>query len=535
MRTGEKRILILGGGFAGVYAARTLEKLLKPNEASLSLVNRENYWVYQPMIPEVISGAIGLTDVVAPIRQLCPRTELVMREVEAIDLKKKVVTVSPGFRPRRMELSYDYLVIALGSTTKFSGMPGMLEHARPFRNLSDAMGLRNHVINVLEEAEVEADPQVRSKLLTFVVAGGGFSGVEAIAELNDFVHEVKRRFPRLRSEKHRSLLVHSGDRILPEMAPGLAEFAHKLLTKRGVEILLNDRLVAATSEKAIFGSKIEVPTKTVISTVPSQISPVLQELDCSYDKGRLLVNGNLELTGYEGEVWALGDCASITTKSGHAVPPTAQHAIREATTAAHNIAATIHGGPKSAFAFEGLGKMGSLGHYSAVVEIMGVRLSGFPAWCVWRTIYLMKMPTLNRKVRIFLDWALSAVFPADLVEVRTAAESGICKQHFEAGEIVFYQGDVGDKVYIIKAGECEVLKECDGVQSTAAMLGPGDYFGEMAVLSDASRNATIRARTRMDVLLVSKSDFDLLKAGVPEFVRVFSDLATRRSEIKSSA
>ena len=199
MRTGDKRVLILGGGFGGVYAARHLEKLLKPDEASISLVNRENYWVYQPMIPEVISGAIGLTDVVAPIRQLCSRTDLVMREVEAIDLKKKVVTVSPGFRPRKMELSYDYLVIALGSTTKFTGMPGMLEHARPFRNLSDAMGLRNHVINVLEEAEVEAEPDVRRKLLTFVVAGGGFSGVEVIAELNDFVHEVKRRFPRLQA------------------------------------------------------------------------------------------------------------------------------------------------------------------------------------------------------------------------------------------------------------------------------------------------------------------------------------------------
>jgi NADH dehydrogenase len=535
MRTGEKRILILGGGFGGVYAARHLEKVLKPNEASISLVNRENYWVYQPMIPEVISGAIGLTDVVAPIRQLCSRTELVMREVDAIDLKKKVVTVSPGFRPRKMELSYDYLVIALGSTTKFTGMPGMLEHARPFRNLADAMALRNHVINVLEEAEVEAEPDVRRKLLTFVVAGGGFSGVEVIAELNDFVHEVKRRFPGLQAYKHRCLLVHSGDRILPEMAAGLAEFAHKLLTKRGVEILLNDRLVAATSEKAIFGSKIEVPTKTVISTVPSQIPPVLQNLNCTYDKGRLLVNGNLELTGYEGEVWALGDCASVTTASGHAVPPTAQHAIREATTVAHNIAATIHGGTKSVFAFEGLGKMGSLGHYSAVAEIMGVRLSGFPAWCVWRTIYLMKMPTLNRKVRIFLDWALSVVFPPDLVEVRTAIEGGINKQHFEAGEVVFYQGDVGDKVYIIEAGECEVLQAHEGVQSCIATLGAGDYFGEMAVLSDASRNATIRARTRMDVLIVSKGDFDLLKTSVPAFGQVFSDLAMRRSAMKNSA
>ncbi|MBZ5567702.1 MAG: FAD-dependent oxidoreductase [Acidobacteriia bacterium] len=537
MRTGEKRILILGGGFGGVYTARHLEKLLKPNEAALSLVNRENYWVYQPMIPEVISGSIGLTDVVAPIRQLCSRTELVMREVEAIDLRNRVVTVSPGFRPRKMELSYDYLVIALGSTTKFSGMPGMLEHALPFRNLADAMCLRNHVINVLEEAEVEPDSEIRSKLLTFVVAGGGFSGVEVIAELNDFIQQVKRRFPRLRKEKHRCLLIHSGDRILPEVTAGLAEFAEQLLHRRGVEILLHDRLVAATSEKAILRSKMEIPTKTVISTVPAQLPPVLQKLDCTYDKGRLLVNGNLELAGYEGEVWALGDCASITTISGQPVPPTAQHAVREAKAVASNIVAAIQGRPQSAFAFEALGKLGSLGHYSAVAETLGMRVSGFPAWCLWRTVYLMKVPTLNRKVRIFLDWVLSVVFPPDLVEVRTAMESGICKQHFEADEMVFFQGDVGDKVYIIESGECEVLQERDGVQTVVATLRSGDYFGEMAVLMDCSRNATIRARTRMDVLLVSKNDFDLLKASVPAFYQVFSELAKRRSTeaMKSSA
>ena len=528
MSQGEKRILILGGGFGGVYTARYLEKMLKPQDASISLVNRENYWVYQPMIPEVLSSSIGLTDVVAPIRELCSRTELVMREVEAIDLKRRVVTVSPGFRPRKLELEYDYLVIALGSTTKFTGMPGMLEHARPFRNLADAMALRNHVISVLEEAEVEEDPKIRAKLLTFVVAGGGFSGVEVIAEMNDFVHSVKKRFPRLRSEKHRCVLVHAGDQILPELTKGLGEFAYTLLHKRGVEILLNDRLTAATSEKAILGSKMEIATKTVISTVPSQIPTVLQTLDCQMDKGRLLANGNLELVGYEGQVWVVGDCASIKTKSGNPVPPTAQHAIREAKTVAHNITATMRGTEKTLFAFEGLGKLGSLGHYSAVAEIFGVRVSGFPAWCLWRSIYLMKMPTFNRKVRILLDWMLSVVFPPDLVEVRNGSENGIFRQHFEPGDVVFYQGDVGDKVYIIENGECEVIQHRDGAEKVVATLSKGKYFGEMAVLADTTRNATIRARTRMDVLIVAKSDFDLLKTGVPAFGQVFTDLALER-------
>ena len=529
MGTAEKRILILGGGFGGVVVARHLEKLLKPNEASVCLVNRENYWVYQPMIPEVISGGIGLTDVVAPIRQLCHRTELVMREVENIDLKRKVVTVSPGFRPRRLELSYDYLVIALGSTTKFTGMPGMVEHAKPFRNLADAMALRSHVISVLEEAEGEEDPETRRKLLTFVVGGGGFSGVEVIAELNDFVRKVKRKFLRLHSEKIRCVLVHSGDRILPEMTPRLGEFSQKLLRKRGVEILLNDRLAAATSEKAILKSKLEIPTKTVISTVPSQIPPELQALDCRYDKGRLLVDANLELVGYEGQVWALGDCASIKTKSGEPVPPTAQHAVHEARTVAANVAARMRGRSSSAFAYEGMGKLGSLGHFSAVAEIMGFCISGFPAWCLWRAIYLIKMQSFNRQVRIFVDWVLSALFPPDLVEVRTSLQSAIQRQHFEAGEVVFYQGDLGNNVYIIESGQCEVLQETNGAQSVVATLSRGEYFGEMAVLSDASRNATIRARTPMDVLLVSKNDFDLLKTSIPAFEQVFQELATIRA------
>jgi NADH dehydrogenase len=227
----------------------------------------------------------------------------------------------------------------------------------------------------------------------------------------------------------------------------------------------------------------------------------------------------------------------VKTKSGNPVPPTAQHAIREAKTIALNIAASMRGGEKSAFAFEGLGKMGSLGHFSAVAEIFGVRVSGFPAWCLWRSIYLMKMPTFNRKVRIFLDWALSFLFPPDLVEVRTAIEGGICKQHFEPGDVVFYQGDVGDNVYIIEAGEGEVLQEKNGVTSMVATLRAGDYFGEMAVLSDASRNATIRARTPMDALLVSKADFDLLKTSVPAFGDVFRELATSRGAagMKNSA
>ncbi len=531
MSPDRKQIVILGGGFAGVYTARYLEKLLRPDEANITLVNRENYWVYQPMLSEVISGSIGLANVVSPIRRLCRRTNLVTREIEEIDLANKVITVSPGFRPRQLKLHYDYLVIALGNVTNFYGMPGMLENAIPFKTLADAMVLRNHVIRTLEEADVEEDSELRRKLLTFVVGGGGFSGVEVIAELNDFVRAVKGNYIRLRNEPHRCVLIHSRNRILQEMAEPLALFAQKTLRKRGVELILEDRLLAATSEKAILKSGVEIPCKTIVCTVPSTLPPVIQKLNCAKEKGKLLTNTCLELKDYEGQVWALGDCTAVKTVSGKEAPPTAQHAIREATTAATNIAATIRGGQRAQFAFEGLGTLGSLGHGAAVAQILGVKLSGLVAWILWRCIYLMKMPGLNRKVRIASDWALHLLFAPDLAQPKLQPESGIQNPLFAAGDVVFQQGDLGDSVYGIEDGECDVLQEeSDGSQKLLATLTPGDYFGEMAVLSDKSRNATIQARTAANVLIIPKGDFDKLRHSVPAFGEIFRALAKKRVE-----
>jgi NADH dehydrogenase len=408
-------------------------------------------------------------------------------------------------------------------------MPGMLENGKPFKTLADAMVLRNHVIRTLEEADVEEDPELRRKLLTFVVGGGGFSGVEVIAELNDFVRAVKKNYLRLRDQPHRCVLVHSRNRILQEMAEPLALFAQKTLRKRGVEIILEDRLVAATSEKAILKSGEAIACKTIVCTVPSTLPPVIQKLNCAKDKGKLQTNTGLELKDYEGQVWALGDCAVVKTVSGKEAPPTAQHAIREAATAATNIAAAIRGGARAQFSFEGLGTLGSLGHGAAVAQILGVKLSGLLAWVLWRCIYLMKMPGLNRKTRIATDWTLHLLFPPDLAETKLEPESGIQSQHFQAGDVVFQQGDLGDSVYVIQEGECDVLREENGEHKLLATLRAGDYFGEMAVLADQSRNATIQARTGMHVLIISKRDFDKLRQNVPAFDEVFRELAKRRA------
>ncbi|HYN15415.1 MAG TPA: FAD-dependent oxidoreductase [Terriglobales bacterium] len=519
-----KRIVILGGGFGGVYAARWLEKLLRPGEADICLINREDYFVFQPLLPEVISGSIGLLDTISPIRRLCPRTRLYVRDVDSIDLAHRIVRLTPTFRPRKLELPYDCLVIAVGSTDDFSRIPGLADHAIPFRNLGDALRLRNAALHALEEADNETDPDFRRTLLTFVVAGGGFSGIEVMAELNDFVRAAVRHFHSLRQEEISCVLVHSGDRILPEITAELALYAQKLLAKRGVTLKLNARLAAASADSAVLSTGETILTRTLVSTVPAGPVPLIQSLDCEKERGKLPTNSRLELKGYEGQVWVLGDCAAIHLDDGSTAPPTAQHAAREARIAAVNIAAALRGQPQTAFAFRGLGKMGSLGHHSAVAEVLGFCFSGFLAWFLWRTIYLMKLPGLNRKLRVALDWLTALLFPTDLVQLRVQASSTICTGHFERGETVFQQGDLGDSMYVVRSGEVEIIR--DGVGVTR--LGAGEYFGELALLRDHGRSATVRATQPTDVLLIPKREFVQLLAAFPEFSASLVGVAAQR-------
>jgi NADH:ubiquinone reductase (H+-translocating) len=503
------RILILGGGFGGVYAAMALEKQLareiKRGEVEIGLVSRDNYLVFQPMLPEVISGSIGIVDTIAPIRRLCPRTNLYTRAIEEVNLAAKRVSVASGVGSRPLELTYDHLVIALGNVTSFAGQPGLAEHALPFKYLGDALALRNHLINALEEADIESDHAAHSALLTFVVAGGGFSGVEAVAELNDFVRAAAASFRNIKPEEIRVVLLHAGDRILPELSPSLAQFAQRLLVKRGVELRLNTRLAGATAEAALLADGGRIETRTLVSTVPSGPNPVVAQLPCPMTRGRILTNPYLEVPDHPG-VWAVGDCAwIIDARTGEPSPPTAQHAIREARCAAENIAASLRGTSKRAFAFKALGKMGALGHRSAVAEIFGMRLSGFLAWWLWRTIYLMKLPGLDRKIRVAVDWMLDLLLPPDIVQLKTDRAVSMRREHFEAGQVIFREGDHGDWLYFIVDGEVEVSKQVPGHGDVSLRrLGPGDCFGEIALLGDHVRTATTRSLGSVNVLAVDR-------------------------------
>jgi NADH dehydrogenase len=523
-------ILILGGGFGGVYTAMRLQHALKGrSDVEIALVNRENYFVFQPMLAEVISGSIGVLHTITPIRHLCPRVSLYVRNVERIDLDRKVVVTSHGFRPQPHILSYDHLVLALGLLENFSAIRGLQEHGLHFKNLGDALVLRNRLVHLLEEADVEQDATLRRRMLTFVMAGGGFSGVEAIAEVNDFVRAAARHYPHLDPAELHVILLHSGARILPELPESLSHYAQRLLAHRQVDIRLHTRLAAVTADEAILDDGTKIPTKTVIATIGATPNPVLLALPCKKERGRIVVNEFLAVPEYPG-VWALGDCAAVIDhQTGQPCPPTAQYAVRQGACLAANILATIDGKPKRPFAFSALGVLGSLGHRSAVGKVLGLQIAGMLAWFIWRTVYWAKLPGFNRKLRVAIDWFLDLWLPKDIVQLNLEPTEGIAREHFEAGELVFRQGDLGDRMYVILDGEVEVIREHAGGEMVLARLQSGECFGEMALINDAPRNATVRTVTNVNTLTLRRNAFIDLFTYMPELHDSFVRLVQERS------
>jgi NADH:quinone reductase (non-electrogenic) len=412
----RNRVLILGGGFGALYAALELERLLpRKSYIEITLVNRENFFLFTPMLHEVAASDLDITHIVNPIRKLLRKAKFFHGEVQAIDLLEKRVRVVHGPERHLHDIEFDYLVLALGSTTNFYGISGLKERALTMKSLGDAIHLRNRLIDLLEEADFECAVGLRKNLLTVVVAGGGFAGVETIAGINDFLREAVKFYPHVDGSLIRVILVHPGPLILPELGEGLGTYAQKKLAERGVDIRVNTKVAGLTENGVQFSDGSSVECKTLIWTAGVSASPVVETLPCPKDRGRVVVNEFLEVQECEG-VWALGDCASIPNKkAGGTYPPTAQHAMREGRTVAKNILATIRGEQKEAFAFSTIGLLAAIGRRAGVANILGVNFSGFIAWFLWRTIYLSKLPRFEKKVRVALDWTLDLLFTKDLV------------------------------------------------------------------------------------------------------------------------
>jgi len=419
----KTRVLVLGGGFGGLYAALHLDKTIaRDPDIEVTLVSRENFVLFTPMLPEVAAGDLDLTDIVSPLRQMLKHTNVLIADVESIDHVERRVTLAYDVNRQQKILSYDHLLLALGSETSFFNLPGVEESALTMKSLSDAVILRNQALALLEMASLVEDPVIRRTMLSFVVAGGGFAGVETVGALNDFVREAVRYYPNVTEEDLRIVLVHPSAVILPELGEDLGRFAQRKLAARGVEIRTETRVSGYSDQRVEFKNGDTIATRTLVWTAGVTPHAVLHTLPFKKEKNRIVVDGTLQVIGFPG-VWAVGDCASVPDmKTGKAQPPTAQHALREGQVCAQNIVAVIRGKPTKLFSFTTLGQLAIIGRRTGVANILGLHVSGLAAWWLWRTIYLMKLPRFEKKLRVAMSWTLDLFFPKDLAQHLTLHE-----------------------------------------------------------------------------------------------------------------
>jgi NADH:ubiquinone reductase (H+-translocating) len=419
------QVVILGGGFAGVTTAERLERQFRNDPTvSFTLISETNSWLFTPMLVEVATSGLEPTHITTPLRTSLKRTRVLRSRVKRIDLEGRRVHLNDD--GTQTGFPYDHLVLALGSVSNYPSNTAVAENALEFKTLGDAMRIRNHVIDVFERADAEPDPERRRALLTFVVAGGGFSGAELAGGLNDLARGIVADYPNLSTDDLRIILVHSRGRILPELSESLAAYAMHRMRERGVTFKLNTRVVDARSGSISLSPSEEIATATFVWTAGATPNPILKELPLKHDsRGAVLVDRTLAVPDY-GNVWALGDCASMPDmKTGKTCPPTAQVATREAVVLAHNIRAYLLGRPLKEFCFKSLGTLCIVGYHIACAEIRGRKFSGLFAWLLWRGIYLSKLPGLERKVRVLTDWTLELFFPRDIVQTIDFNDSGL--------------------------------------------------------------------------------------------------------------
>jgi NADH dehydrogenase len=414
----RKRIVILGGGFGGVSAAQHLEKLAAHHDhIETTLVSQSNYLLFTPMLAEVASSSLEAQHISAPVRASCPYTRFLRVAVDVIDTETQTIRVYAGDHMPAETIHYDHLILALGSVPTYYGLPGMAENSFTLKTLEDAVGLRNHVISLLERADVEPDPVERARQLTFVVAGAGFAGTEMIAELFDLAHSILRYYPRINPEELRFILIHSRKRILPELSAELADYSLAKLRARGIEFILNARVSGATESAVKLQDGRSIPTYTIVWTAGNQPNPILKTIPCERDRrGAVMTNGAMQVHGFD-NVWAVGDCAQIPNvqHEGEFYPPTAQHALREGKVVAENVVAVLQGKSAQPFKYKTIGLLVALGHRTGAAEIFGYQFSGLSAWLLWRGVYLSKLPGLEKKARVLFDWTLDLLFPRDIV------------------------------------------------------------------------------------------------------------------------
>jgi len=403
-KVAQKNLVIIGGGFAGAMLASKIEKYL-PVDWEIYLLSKVNFVTYNPLLPEVVGASVLPSHVQAPLRQMVKRTRIRMVTVDQIDFSERKILYHNN---ESGELRFDQLVFAAGVAANTSMMEGLKEHALPLKTVGDALQIRKQVIERLEQATIHQNPERRKALTRFVVIGGGFSGVEVAGELEDFLSSAQRYYKNVEKEDCQITILHGTDCLLPELSEKLGQKTADIFTKRGIN---------AEHEKVILSDGEVIEGATIICTIGTTPHSFIQNDDLPLERGKIITQADMSVENVDG-VWALGDCAMVPNKlDGKLCPATAQFADRQAKVLAKNIVAKLAGKPTQAFSYKPLGMLASIGHNKAVAEIFGIRISGLIGFMMWRGIYLMKVPTLARKVRLFLEWNWTMLFPPDIAHM----------------------------------------------------------------------------------------------------------------------
>jgi NADH:quinone reductase (non-electrogenic) len=531
MQVAKKKVLVIGGGFGGVFAAKALERLGR-GKLEVELVNANNYFVFQPLLPEVAASSIHSADAVVPLRQLLRRLQVRQAEIMGIDFANKKVIVVQGTQRIPIDLFYDELVIALGTGVDLKRFPGLPEHALTMKDLADAHRLRTHVIGCLETADVTEDLAVKQQLLTFVVVGAGFSGVETVAEVRELVRRALKYYTNIRPEEIRFYIIEYAGRILPTFPADLAEYATRRLQIHGIEVLTGVGTKSATGSAVELTDGRIIPTSTIVATIGNSPHPLVSSLDLDMHWGRIKTDRFMRVPGHDG-LWALGDAALIPLVDNPGEDPllyatqTAQFAVREGRQIAANILAKMEGKELKPFAYTSKGSLASLGMSKAVADVYGIKLSGTLAWLLWRGFYLSFLPGFAAKFRVGVTWLLNSVMPPNIVQIQSDPPA-TRYIHYRKGDKVFEPGMLIDGFYTVVKGSFRLtIDNPETGEHFEKLFGTGDHFGERVLLRSSLRTGLVVALEDSIVLFIAQKDFTRFARAFPILDAYFKDYIER--------
>jgi len=510
----DARVIIVGGGFAGATLAEDLSRRLAPS-IEVVVISSENHMVFTPMLAEVAGRSLSGLDVVIPGRQMAPRATWLTATVTDVDLNKNKVEYT---RPdgHTATLLYAHLVLACGSDVNLDVVPGMAANAYTLRTVADGMILGNEVIARFEQAAAEPDDAERERLLTVVVVGGGFTGVEAAGHLVDLMRNVQPFYPQISRNRPRMVLLQRGAKVVPEFQhDSLSEFALRKLHQNGLEVRLNTEVKEVTARYLRLGTGERIDAGLTVCAVGTAPVALLKKIGLPMERGRLKTEPDMQVTG-AGNVWAFGDCAAVpNTWNAQISPPTAQFALRQAKQLAANLVRVQRGEATRPFNFRPQGLLATIGHHNGVAEIYRLKFSGLVAWFLWRTVYLIKIPTVRRKLNVVVDWTWDIFFKPNVVQVRVAQQQRFKLAHYAAGDFVYRKGEAGAGVFVVKAGSAGLYVD-EAAATPLVTWTKGDHFGEVAFLDSEDNStypASVKAETPLDLIVVDRADFtDLVES-----------------------